>query len=702
MEKRLPYDHFLIFLGTFSVFACFMAAFPTAFSFPLFLLLAMPLYCFIQWIVMKRNGTLLLVFFAMFFIILFLFRSSLIDGFQYLYNQMVEVYTNNDHYVFNVYELTEDGNHLFYATFCILAVFICYVLVLSVTIQNHAWYGLDFILSLSLFVPTIMYRIPQLFLLDAMLFSFWILLFISGTLIKHDVLSKINKQSFQRMTGLVFAISFALLCIFPQFLYKENQWVEHTRLQVQKLYQNITHHMIAQMEGEVDLRNAQDRYYLNIEQMKVKASSIKEYYIKTFTGAIYEDQKWKMLGNNYYEGQEIDWENSFLWYKNTHEINHNASRETMEIEDERSDDRYALLPYDLAQIPKDYELQYDAFATTKRHTITYELLDMENLKDQKQNKFDRNYDYFVKTRYLNVPSQISSLFHRLRFAYPSKKYTVDEAASVIKSYLDHETSYTLKPGATPIDQDFITYFLTENKKGYCVHYASTATLMFRYLGLPARYVEGYHVSKSSFQDQGTASVLDKDAHAWVEVFDEEQGWLPIEVTPSSTSASTSTTQNNPNQENPNEGTVNNKPQEQQQSQNQEGSNQTTEPKETKTEQFDLPVEFLIPIAIPVVALFFMFWIHKRRYQKWMHNMTQKDRKQALKECSSYLTQWSLYGVDIDESDHRILDKAIYSQHTMDEAEYQQVYTHLIQQIQTCYQQLSIKEKLYVVFWKAIK
>ena len=31
-------------------------------------------------------------------------------------------------------------------------------------------------------------------------------------------------------------------------------------------------------------------------------------------------------------------------------------------------------------------------------------------------------------------------------------------------------------------------FFFDQKKGYCIHYATTATLMFRLLGVPARYV----------------------------------------------------------------------------------------------------------------------------------------------------------------------------------------------------------------------
>lgn len=40
------------------------------------------------------------------------------------------------------------------------------------------------------------------------------------------------------------------------------------------------------------------------------------------------------------------------------------------------------------------------------------------------------------------------------------------------------------------DGDFIENFLTTSKIGHSVHFATAAALMFRYYGIPARYVEG--------------------------------------------------------------------------------------------------------------------------------------------------------------------------------------------------------------------
>ena len=62
----------------------------------------------------------------------------------------------------------------------------------------------------------------------------------------------------------------------------------------------------------------------------------------------------------------------------------------------------------------------------------------------------------------------------------------------------------------------------------------------RELGVPARYVSGYRVENDEFTKTESqeeeyryeCSVPDSDAHAWAEVYLDDYGWLPVEMTPS--------------------------------------------------------------------------------------------------------------------------------------------------------------------------
>ncbi|MCM1263760.1 MAG: transglutaminase-like domain-containing protein [Butyrivibrio sp.] len=132
---------------------------------------------------------------------------------------------------------------------------------------------------------------------------------------------------------------------------------------------------------------------------------------------------------------------------------------------------------------------------------------------------------------------------------------LEMAADALLEYYQENIPYTLRPGMTPYRKDFVNYFLAENKRGYCAHFASAATLIFRYLGIPAKYVEGYAIDPSDIASRGTlladeeysnyydgfsplnanavvsVEATDANAHAWVEVYDNEVGWIVADVTP---------------------------------------------------------------------------------------------------------------------------------------------------------------------------
>ncbi len=75
-------------------------------------------------------------------------------------------------------------------------------------------------------------------------------------------------------------------------------------------------------------------------------------------------------------------------------------------------------------------------------------------------------------------------------------------------------------------------FLSQYREGKCTHYATAATLLFRTLGIPARYVEGYLVkdAKAGVWNDVISGGKNNMGHAWVEVYIDYLGWVPVEVT----------------------------------------------------------------------------------------------------------------------------------------------------------------------------
>lgn len=96
--------------------------------------------------------------------------------------------------------------------------------------------------------------------------------------------------------------------------------------------------------------------------------------------------------------------------------------------------------------------------------------------------------------------------------------------------------YDTVPGPTPDGKDFAEYFLFENHKGFCVHFATTAALLYRMCGYPSVYVEGYAVPASAFRQQADGSyrafIDGTMGHAWCKVYDgkwtDKEHTLPAE------------------------------------------------------------------------------------------------------------------------------------------------------------------------------
>ena len=139
----------------------------------------------------------------------------------------------------------------------------------------------------------------------------------------------------------------------------------------------------------------------------------------------------------------------------------------------------------------------------------------------------------IKTAYTQVPVELLPRFKNLVEENPMEG--LNEISAFILYTLHSNASYTLTPGWAPFNQDIAEYFLFDSGQGYCEHFALAATLMYRMYGIPARYATGYMVSPSAFelQEDGTwqAIATDEDAHAWTEIFLEDYGWTPVEVTP---------------------------------------------------------------------------------------------------------------------------------------------------------------------------
>jgi protein-glutamine gamma-glutamyltransferase len=101
-------------------------------------------------------------------------------------------------------------------------------------------------------------------------------------------------------------------------------------------------------------------------------------------------------------------------------------------------------------------------------------------------------------------------------------------AKAIETYLRANYLYSLKPGIAA-DGDQLAHFLFEAKKGYCSYFAFAMALLCRSVGIPARVAVGFAVDPR-MEVLNFYEVRAFQAHAWVEVYFGDLGWITFDPT----------------------------------------------------------------------------------------------------------------------------------------------------------------------------
>jgi transglutaminase-like putative cysteine protease len=107
-----------------------------------------------------------------------------------------------------------------------------------------------------------------------------------------------------------------------------------------------------------------------------------------------------------------------------------------------------------------------------------------------------------------------------------------EAAALLETWFREAGGFTYdeQPPAPLGGAPPLVDFVNETKRGYCQHYAGAMALMLRLLGVPSRVAVGFTSGKYDTGDKEW-TVKDTNAHAWVEVWFPEFGWIPFDPTP---------------------------------------------------------------------------------------------------------------------------------------------------------------------------
>ena len=99
--------------------------------------------------------------------------------------------------------------------------------------------------------------------------------------------------------------------------------------------------------------------------------------------------------------------------------------------------------------------------------------------------------------------------------------------SILTRINQQEYFYTLSP---PImSEDTVDSFWFDEQRGFCEHYAAALVFISRAAGIPARVVVGYQgAEKNPLSDYWIVRYA--NAHAWTEIWLENQGWVRVDPT----------------------------------------------------------------------------------------------------------------------------------------------------------------------------
>ncbi len=104
-----------------------------------------------------------------------------------------------------------------------------------------------------------------------------------------------------------------------------------------------------------------------------------------------------------------------------------------------------------------------------------------------------------------------------------------ETAVLIESWLESNKAYSLNASHDPEGGTITSEFVFEMDQGYCEYFATAMTTMLRSQDVPARYVVGYATGERTGPTEYT--VRGMHAHAWVEVYFPDVGWVRFDPTP---------------------------------------------------------------------------------------------------------------------------------------------------------------------------
>lgn len=594
IETKAPFKIQFIFnflflaLGILAVYGCFYTAFSVPLSHKAAISYAILFCALLTFVFLMKLRYILMLFLSMaaIFYALLLKGSLMLEdlinhiqqGFYITYNSVISAYNEKVHYNYiklpvdlvGINELTSLST-----IFAVFSLFIITLLMAWLLIRRKSTISC-ILLTVPFLGVSVVYNIIPHYLAVAALYVFWALLILNSSFFWNK--SKFNKKkevfysgernmNHQSLIFLPILIACLMLInvMFPIDGFQRSDFVKNLHISILNIPRvpsliQIPIQSALGYNNRVNLQQVGNITFTGNTVLRVKSLSNEGDYLKGFVGSIYTGQSWEDLPEKEYEkldlilnGLKVQnftslFNNLLGRSKNTYDLTiQNAKRNSLRV----------YTPYGLVSTPEELPginfvndgvlrsgnalmgtWEYSMKATNLQIDAWRMTISMREAFITEHSNFINaalDYNDFVYSHYTQLPEELKKKLYEYRLEHNLNivNYLSHNAfANAIISQVQSENSYTLSPGTTPVDRDFVEYFLFENHKGYCVHFATATVALLRSAGVPARYVEGYAVSSGDFENNNEwANIPDSRSHAWVEIYLSATGWVPIEATP---------------------------------------------------------------------------------------------------------------------------------------------------------------------------
>ena len=259
------------------------------------------------------------------------------------------------------------------------------------------------------------------------------------------------------------------------------------------------------------------------------------------------------------------------------------------------------------------------------------------------------------------------------------------------------------------------YFLKDAETGYCVHYATAAAVIYRALGIPARVTDGFLFRAQAGE---YVDVLQANEHAWVEVYLDGLGWIPVEVTGSGgvtepVPQETAGTESPEAEETPPPPEIGEPEEEEESAAPVQTPRPTdtvpvgpirtqTEPESKSTSRTMIRLLDALRLILLLAVLFSLLPVSRLlRLRLRQSRISQHDRKKAAVWVWKTAVKASRFGAEVPENITACAEKAAFSQHGISEEELRTVQNALQTMLDNCYIGLSPVKKFIFKYFFAL-